>query len=95
VRDELRRRAEGPLVVVLHPNANIERVELLLGPDKRFAFPRGDSPLARRAQFALTDQAAQPFVDQEALAEVRKLGLRPIARFPRPRGGVVVTLYGR
>jgi 4-amino-4-deoxy-L-arabinose transferase-like glycosyltransferase len=95
VRDELRRRARGAQVVVLHPNANPERVQLLLGPDPRYVFPRGDSPLARRAQFALTDHADQPFVDQRALALVRELGLRPIATFPRPRGGVVVTLYGR
>ena len=95
VRDELRRRARGAQVVVLHPNANPERVELMLGPDSRYVFPRGDSPLAPRAQFALTDRADQPFVDQQALDDMRKLGMRPIARFPRPRGGVVVTLYGR
>jgi 4-amino-4-deoxy-L-arabinose transferase-like glycosyltransferase len=95
VRDELRRRARGSQVVVLHPNANPERVQLLLGPDSRYVFPRGDSPLARRAQFAITDRAAQPFVDEQALAQMRELGMRPIARFPRPRGGVVVTLYGR
>jgi 4-amino-4-deoxy-L-arabinose transferase-like glycosyltransferase len=95
VRDELRRRARGPQVVVLHPNANPERVQLLLGPDPRYVFPRGSDPLARRAQFAITDKADQPFVDEQALAQMRELGMRPIARFPRPRGGVVVTLYGR
>ena len=95
VRDELRRRARGQQVVVLHPNANPERVQLLLGPDARYVFPRGDSPLARRAQFAITDRAAQPFVDEQSMALIRELGLRPVARFPRPRGGVVVTLYGR
>jgi 4-amino-4-deoxy-L-arabinose transferase-like glycosyltransferase len=94
VRDELRRRARGPQVVILHPNANPERVELLLGLDPRYVFVRGDSPLARRAQFALTDRSAPGFVDQQSLDLMRELGMRPIARFPRPRGGVVVTLYG-
>jgi 4-amino-4-deoxy-L-arabinose transferase-like glycosyltransferase len=95
VADVVRRRARGDRVVVLHPDANPERLRLLLDDDARYVFVRGDSPLAPSAQFAIRDYAAPSFVDRRALAVMRQRRLRLLGRFPRPRGGVVVRLYGR
>jgi hypothetical protein len=93
VADEIRRRARrGPLVII-SVTANPTVVNLLLGPDPRYLFVRGDSPLAKVADLALTDET--PFSDFGALASMRKGHFVAVRRFHRPRDGAVVTLYAR
>jgi hypothetical protein len=93
VADAIRRRGSGRRVVILHPRANVDILGFLLGPDSRYEFVQGSSPLASRAQLAVYDET--PFVDGLADDMTERLGLEPVQRFSRPRGGATVTLYGR
>jgi 4-amino-4-deoxy-L-arabinose transferase-like glycosyltransferase len=93
VADAIRRRGRGRRVVILHPRANVDILGFLLGPDSRYEFVQGSSPLASRAQLAVYDET--PFVDELADDMTERLGLEPVQRFSRPRGGATVTLYGR
>jgi 4-amino-4-deoxy-L-arabinose transferase-like glycosyltransferase len=93
VADAIRRQGRGRQVVILHPRANVDILRFLLGPESRYEFVLGSSPLAPRAQFALYDDT--PFVDGLGVKMTRRLRLVPVQRFSRPRGGATVTLYGR
>jgi hypothetical protein len=93
VADAIRRHGSGRRVVILHPQANVDILRFLLGPDSRYEFVQGSSPLASRAQLAVYDET--PFVDRLAVDMTERLGLVPVQRFRRPRGGATVTLYAR
>jgi 4-amino-4-deoxy-L-arabinose transferase-like glycosyltransferase len=93
VAEKIRQRGKGRRVVVVTPRAYAQVVEMLLGPDPRFVFVSGRSPLARRAQFSIEDEI--PFFDPEAAAVAKEGKFVPIARFKRPGGGAEVTLYER
>lgn len=94
VADAIRRRGVGRQVVVLYPKANVDILRFLLGTDSRYVFVLGKSPLAPRAQLALVDRRT-PFEDKPGLELMRRLRFAPVQRFPRPRGGAVLTLYER
>jgi hypothetical protein len=93
VADAIRRHGRGRQVVILHPRANVDILRFLLGPDSRYEFVLGSSPLAPRAQLALYDDT--PFVDGAGVEMTKRLGLVPVQRFERPREGASVTLYAR
>jgi hypothetical protein len=94
VADAIRRRARGPRVVILHPTAYPQTLWYLLGHNPRYVFVRGSSPLARDAQFGITDERPEPFADRQALALLRG-HMALVRRFPRPHGGIAVKLYER
>ncbi len=88
----IRRGAVGSRVVILNPAASVAILQILLGSG-RYVFVGANSPLASRAQFGLYDNL-DPFADLHGVFLMRQL-LRPIGQFARPRGGGVVTVYGR
>jgi 4-amino-4-deoxy-L-arabinose transferase-like glycosyltransferase len=90
---EIERRARGPQVVVISPRAYTQVLEMVLGPDPRYRFVPGSSPLARQAQFVVDDEI--PFLDGDAATIMRELDFRPVAHFARPRGGKVARLLVR
>ncbi|MBN1528781.1 MAG: glycosyltransferase family 39 protein [Thermoleophilaceae bacterium] len=90
---EMERRARGPEVVVISPRAYTQVLEMLLGPNPRYRFVPGHSPLARRAQFVVDDEI--PFLDGDAAAIMRELHFESVAEFARPRGGKVARLMVR
>jgi hypothetical protein len=92
VAEAIRERARGREVVIVHPTADSNIIKFLLGTESRYEVVPGDSPPARRAQFALYDQATG-FVDGAAHSLARSRGFVPVRRFSRPRGGAVLTLY--
>ena len=87
------RRARGDRVVILAPNAYTQVLEMLLGPSARYQVVIGTSPLARQAQFAVTDEI--PFLDATAAEIMREQRFVELGRFPRPRGGATARLLGR
>jgi 4-amino-4-deoxy-L-arabinose transferase-like glycosyltransferase len=93
VADEIRRRVRAGKLVILSSSANPTIVNFLLGPDPRYTFVRGSSPLAKEADLALADET--PFADVAALGIMQKGHFRVVRRFARPRGGAVVTMYAR
>jgi hypothetical protein len=93
VAEAIRARGRGSEVVIVHPSADSNIIQFLLGTESRYEVVPGDSPLARRAQFALYDQATG-FLDGAAHSLARSRGFVPLRRFSRPRGGAVLTLYG-
>ena len=95
VADAIRRRASGSEVVVLHPAADDNVLQFLLGADSPYVFAQGGTRLAPRAQLAVYDQNTGPFVDVLAHRLSQRRGFVPLERFERPRDGAVVTLYGR
>jgi hypothetical protein len=84
----------GPRVPILTTRSYSQVLEMLLGPDPRYVFVPGRSPLAKRAQFSL-DDAEIPFFDPEAVNVVREGNFVPIGRYARPRGGAVLVLSQR
>ena len=93
VADTIRRRAKGRRVGVLPTRAYSQTLEMLLGPDPRYVFVPGRSPLAPHVQFSMDDEI--PFHDPDSARIVRQGHFVPIWRFRRPRGGAVLTLYER
>jgi 4-amino-4-deoxy-L-arabinose transferase-like glycosyltransferase len=95
VADAIRSRARPGRVAIVDAGRNAPVLGLLLGLDSRFALVGSSSPLARRAQFVITDELPRSFIDQRAAAMVTRDGFRPAGTFPRPRGGATVRLYER
>jgi 4-amino-4-deoxy-L-arabinose transferase-like glycosyltransferase len=93
VADTIRRRGRGRRVVLLTSRSYSQVLEMLLGPDRRYVFVSGRSPLADRAQFDLDDDI--PFYDPDAGEAVRRGRFVPVGRFARPRGGATLTLSER
>ncbi len=89
----IERRARGNRVILIGPQAYTQVLEMLLGPNPRYRFVPGNSPLARQAQFAITDEI--PFLDPDAANVMHEEKFVPVARFARPRGGAVATLLER
>ena len=94
VADDIRERAEGPRVPILTTRSYSQVLEMLLGPDPRYVFVPGNSPLAERAQFSLDDEDI-PFYDPDAVRVVRDGNFAEIGRYERPRGGSVLVLSQR
>lgn len=94
VAGTIRDRAKGPQVPILTTRSYSQVLEMLLGPDPRYVFVPGRSPLAARAQFSLDDNEI-PFFDPEAARIVRKGDFVEIGRYQRPRGGAVLVLSQR
>ena len=90
--DLVKKTAKGDRVVILSLTSRPDTLEMLLGPDDRYVFVSGKSPLAPQAQFAIYDRT-NPFVDIQAKSIVDNSGLRPVATFGRPDGGAGVTVY--
>jgi 4-amino-4-deoxy-L-arabinose transferase-like glycosyltransferase len=90
--DLIKSTARGDRVVILSMTSRPDTLEMLLGPDDRYVFVTGSSPLAEQAQFAIFDRT-NPFVDIRAKQVLDSSGLRPVATFGRPDGGQGVTLY--
>jgi 4-amino-4-deoxy-L-arabinose transferase-like glycosyltransferase len=95
VADAIRRRARPGAVAVVDAGRNAPVLGLLLGPDSRYALVGSSSPLARRAQFVVTDELPRSFIDRRAAAMVTRGGFRLAGTFPRPRDGATVRLYER
>jgi 4-amino-4-deoxy-L-arabinose transferase-like glycosyltransferase len=83
--DLIRRRGEGPQVVVLTPGA-YDILRQSLGEGGRYVLVTEDSPLASRAQFGLFDTAGFPVDPKGFEAELTRRGFARIARFDRPSG---------
>jgi hypothetical protein len=94
VADDIRERAEGPRVPILTTRSYSQVLEMLLGPDPRYVFVPGNSPLAQQAQFSLDDEDI-PFYDPDAVRVVRDGNFAEIGRYERPRGGSVLVLSQR
>jgi 4-amino-4-deoxy-L-arabinose transferase-like glycosyltransferase len=94
VADAIRTRAEGPRVPILTTRSYSQVLEMMLGPDPRYVFVPGRSPLAKQAQFSL-DDAEIPFYDPDAAAVVNEGDFAAIGRYERPRGGAVLVLSQR
>jgi 4-amino-4-deoxy-L-arabinose transferase-like glycosyltransferase len=92
VADEIRKRAQGGSLVILNIDANPTIVKFLLGADPRYRFVTGFSALAPQAKLALSDETPFGGVGPSYLEDQ---GFALLRRFPRPRGGAVVTLYAR
>ena len=92
VADEIRKRDHGGSLVILNVDANPTIVKFLLGANPRYRFVTGFSPLAPQAELALSDET--PFGGVGA-GYLKKQNFAVARRFPRPRGGAVVTLYAR
>jgi 4-amino-4-deoxy-L-arabinose transferase-like glycosyltransferase len=90
----IRERARGPQVPILTTRSYSQVLEMLLGPNPRYVFVNGKSPLARQAQFSLDDEEI-PFYDPEAADIVNKGNFVEIGRYQRPRGGAVLKLFER
>jgi hypothetical protein len=94
VADTIRARAQGPQVPILTTRSYAQVLEMLLGPDPRYVFVKGKSPLAPKAQFSLDDNEI-PFYDPDAAIVVREGNFVEIGRYARPRGGAVLVLSQR
>jgi 4-amino-4-deoxy-L-arabinose transferase-like glycosyltransferase len=94
VADDIRERAEGPRVPILTTRSYSQVLEMLLGPDPRYVFVPGNSPLAPQAQFSLDDEDI-PFYDPDAVRVVADGDFAEIGRYERPRGGSVLVLSQR
>ena len=94
VADAVRTRAKGPRVPILTTRSYSQVLEMLLGPDPRFVFVPGRSPLAKQAQFSLDDEEI-PFYDPHAVQVVSEGNFAEIGRYERPRGGAVLVLSQR
>jgi 4-amino-4-deoxy-L-arabinose transferase-like glycosyltransferase len=94
VADTIRARADGPRVPILTTRSYSQVLEMLLGPDPRYVFVSGSSPLAPQAQFSLDDPQI-PFFDPQAVNVVKDGAFVRIARYERPRGGAVLVLSQR
>jgi 4-amino-4-deoxy-L-arabinose transferase-like glycosyltransferase len=94
VADTIRERARGPQVPILTPRSYSQVLEMLLGPNPRYVFVNGESPLAPQAQFSLDDEEI-PFYDPKAVAIVNAGNFVEIGRYARPRGGAVLILSQR
>ena len=68
---QIRARAHGPRVPILTPRSYSQVLEMLLGPNSRYVFVPGNSPLAPRAQFSLDDEDL-PFYDPDAVRVVKR-----------------------
>jgi 4-amino-4-deoxy-L-arabinose transferase-like glycosyltransferase len=90
--DLVAERARGDRVVILSLTTNPDTMEMLLGPDDRYVFVTGASPLAPEAQFAVLDRT-NPFADVRAQQVLDEGDLRPVATWPRPDGGAGLTIY--
>lgn len=98
VAEAIRRRSGGRPTVILVAEAdpNVIRFLLSANPDSRgnpytVVLP-SDSRFAQ-SRFAIVDQL--PFVDEGALRFIARERFAVVGRFPRPRGGAVITLYER
>lgn len=90
--DAIRRFAAGRRVVILHPTADTNVTQFILGWDNpRYQFVPGYSPLARHAQLAVTDEI--PFIDPAALYYMNRGRASLVGRFRRANGGPAVNLY--
>jgi 4-amino-4-deoxy-L-arabinose transferase-like glycosyltransferase len=78
----LKRRGQGPQVVVLVPGS-YDLLRHNLG-DARYVFARPGDPLAGRAQFAVHDTAGFPPDDEGFSQTTERRGFAEIARFSRP-----------
>jgi 4-amino-4-deoxy-L-arabinose transferase-like glycosyltransferase len=94
VAEDIRERARGPRVPILTTRSYSQVLEMLLGPDPRYVFVPGRSPLAERAQFSLDDEDI-PFYDPDAVRVVSEGNFTEVARYARPRGGSVLVLSQR
>jgi 4-amino-4-deoxy-L-arabinose transferase-like glycosyltransferase len=94
IATEVRNRAQGDRVVVLSLTTHPDTLEMLLGPDDRYVFVAGNSPLASQAQLAVWDHS-NPFADVQANQVLGSAGLRPVVTYARPDDGPGVTLYQR
>jgi 4-amino-4-deoxy-L-arabinose transferase-like glycosyltransferase len=90
--DLVERSAHGDPVIILSLTTTPDTLEMLLGPDDRYVFVTGDSPLAERAQLAVFDRT-NPFLDLKAQQVLKRSGLHPVATLGRPDDGPGVTLY--
>lgn len=94
----IRRHSPAGPVVVLAAQADPHIVRFLLSsdpraPDNRYHVVTPEQPRAAWARFAIVDEL--PFRNLPALRLIAKHGFAVIGRYPRPRGGPVVTLYER
>jgi hypothetical protein len=90
--DAIRGFAAGRRVVILHPTADTNVTQFILGWDNpRYQFVPGYSPLARHAQLAVTDKI--PFIDPAALSYMNRGHPSLVGRFRRANGGPAVNLY--
>jgi 4-amino-4-deoxy-L-arabinose transferase-like glycosyltransferase len=94
VADAVRAHAQGPQVPILTTRSYSQVLEMLLGPDPRYVFVAGNSPLAPQAQFNLDDKQI-PYYDPDAAKVVEEGNFVQIGRYARPRGGAVLTLSER
>ena len=94
VADAIRARAHGPRVPILTTRSYSQVLEMLLGPDPRYVFVPGKSPLAQQAQFSLDDPQI-PFYDPDTARIVKEGNFAEIGRYKRPRGGAVLVLSER
>jgi hypothetical protein len=90
--DLVAERARGERVVILSLTTTPDTMEMLLGPDDRYVFVTGASPLAARAQFAVFDRS-NPFGDVQAQRVLKEGGFRRVATWARPDGGPSLTIY--
>ena len=89
----IERRARGDRVILIARGPTRRCWRCCSGRTRATEFVPGNSPLARRAQFAITDEI--PFFDPDAATVMREEKFVPIQRFSRPRGGAVATLLER
>jgi 4-amino-4-deoxy-L-arabinose transferase-like glycosyltransferase len=89
----LRERAAGRDVVVAYDRSVVDLLALLLDNNPRYRFAGADTPLARRADFVVTDEL--PFHDPRIDTIMRRGHFHPILVYRRPRGGATVTLFER
>ncbi len=94
VAGAIRARAKGSQVPILTTRSYSQVLEMLLGPDPRYVFVPGNSPLAPRAQFSLDDEEI-PFYDPDAVRVVNDGNFVEIGRYERPRGGAALVLSQR
>jgi 4-amino-4-deoxy-L-arabinose transferase-like glycosyltransferase len=93
--DEIRKRAAptGEVRIVDAGN-NATVVRLQLGLDSRYVFVKRTPQDVARADFAITDDLPEPFINHQLIDQIgREYEL--VKEFPRPRGGAVARLYQR
>ncbi len=94
VRDAIRERARGNPVEIVMYRSYPDVLRWLLPGEPTFVILPSDSTRADRAQFLVADESNFIVPDTAGEALLRRR-FRSIGRFPRPRGGAVITLYQR